>query len=118
VSTVAVPSLGIPSGLFVLADGTRLACAGHSIRVLAPSGLLSFLKGSKDAGGNQDGPGADARFYGPIGIMVDPAGIMVVDDHDNHALPSRSAPSRAAGGRAWQTGRARPRASTCRTAWW
>ena len=31
VSTVAAPSLGIPSGLFVLADGTRLACARHSM---------------------------------------------------------------------------------------
>ena len=39
VSTVAAPGLGEPRGLFVLADGTILACAGHSIRVLAPSGL-------------------------------------------------------------------------------
>jgi hypothetical protein len=38
-STVAAPGLGRPDGLFVLADGTFLACAGHSIRILAPSGL-------------------------------------------------------------------------------
>ena len=30
VSTLAVPGLGLPDGLFVLEDGTRLACAGHS----------------------------------------------------------------------------------------
>ena len=62
VSTVAAPGLskpyGKPNGLFVLADGTLLACAGHSIRVLAPSGLLSFVAGSNTSSGNQDGPGA------------------------------------------------------------
>ena len=42
VSTVAAPGQGKPWGLFVLADGTLLAYAGHSIRVfmLAPSGLV------------------------------------------------------------------------------
>ena len=34
VSTIAAPGLGKPDGLFVLADGTLLACAKHSIRVL------------------------------------------------------------------------------------
>ncbi len=35
VSTVAASGLGkcVHNGLFVLADGTLLACAGHSIRV-------------------------------------------------------------------------------------
>jgi hypothetical protein len=123
VSTVAYPGLGIPRGLFVLADGILLACVGHSIRVLALSGLLFFLTGSNTSNGNQDGPGADARFDTPSGITVDPAGNVVVADTDNHALrlvskAARSAPSRASWGRASQTGRARPRASSCRPAWW
>ncbi len=38
VSTVAAPGLDAPDSLFVLADGTLLACTGHSIRVIAESG--------------------------------------------------------------------------------
>ncbi len=83
VSTVAAPGLG---SLVVLADGTRLACAGHSIRVLAPSGLLSVLAGNNTRLGNQDGPGPNARSNCPISITVDPAGNVVVVDSDNHAL--------------------------------
>jgi hypothetical protein len=86
VSTVAAPGLDKHNGLFVLADGTLLACAGHSIRVLAPSGLLSFVAGSNTSSGNQDGPGAEARFNNPINMTADPAGNVVVVDHDNHAL--------------------------------
>ena len=86
VSTVAAPGLGKPNGLFVLADGTLLACAGHSIRVLAPSGILSVLAGNNTSSGKQDGPGADARFHGPDGITVDPAGNVVVVDYGNNAL--------------------------------
>ena len=85
-STVAAPGLGKPSGLFVLADGTLLASAGHSIRVLAPSGILSVLAGNNTSSGKQDGPGADARFHNPDGITVDPAGNVVVVDRGNHAL--------------------------------
>ena len=86
VSTVAAPGLGNSYGLFVLADGTLLACAGHSIRMLAPSGFQSLLAGNNTSSGKQDGPGADARFLSPVGITVDPAGNLVVVDHGNRAL--------------------------------
>ena len=88
VSTLAAPGLGKPRGLFVLADGTLLASAGHSIRVLAPSGLLSgsVLAGNNTRSGNRDGPGADARFNAPVGITVDPAGNVVVVDYNNRTL--------------------------------
>ena len=88
VSTLAVPGLGLPNGLFVLEDGNRLACAGHSLRVVAPSGLLPALTlaGRSDKRGKKDGPGADARFNVPVGITVDAAGQTVVVDTDNHAL--------------------------------
>ena len=120
VSTLAAPGLGNPNDLFVLADGNLLACAGHSIRMLAPSGFQSLLAGNNTSSGKQDGPGADARFHTPVGMTVDPAGNVVVVDYSNEACPrpARSAPSRAAGGRASQTGRVRPRASIRRSAWW
>jgi DNA-binding beta-propeller fold protein YncE len=86
VSTVAATGLGSPTCLFVLADGTLLACVGHSICVLAPSGLLSVLAGRNNRDGEQNGLGADARFNNPDGITVDQAGNMVVVDTDNHAL--------------------------------
>ena len=88
VSTLAMPGLGVPEGLFVLEDGTRLACAGHSLRVVAPSGLIPALTlaGRSGEHGKQDGPGADARFSLPDGITVDPAGQTVVADFGNNAL--------------------------------
>ena len=57
VSTLAAPGLGIPESLFVLADGTRLACAGHSIRVLAPSGPRNSQKSSGQGGARETSQG-------------------------------------------------------------
>ena len=53
VSPVAAPGLGNPgrgpSCLFVLADGTLLACPGHSIRVRAPSVIEGKRQPGRDA---------------------------------------------------------------------
>ena len=89
-STVAAPNLGKPNGLFVLADGTLLACSGYSIRVLAPSGLVpaGTFAGSKTRSGNKNGPGAD----NPNGITMDPAGNVVVGDRHNPVFGSRNKP--------------------------
>jgi hypothetical protein len=66
------------------------APAWHSIRVLAPSGLLQLpfftLAGGNDADGNQDGPEADARFHLPHGITVSATGDVVVADRLDNAL--------------------------------
>ena len=87
VSTLAVPGLGLPRGLHVLADGNWLVSTlKHTLQVLAPSGFMSILAGSKGETGFADGEGAAARFYGPTGITVDPAGDAVVADCRNHAL--------------------------------
>lgn len=90
VSTVAVPGLGTPQGLFVLADGTLLSSSRNCIHVLAPSGLMSVLAGysESDIGGDGfvDGQGAAARFRGLKGITVDSAGNVVVVDRFNCAL--------------------------------
>ena len=80
VSTLAVPGLGVPNGMFVLEDGNSLVSAGPVLRVLGPSGLISSLAGRHDKSGKKDGPGADARFNFPDGITVDPAGQTVVAD--------------------------------------
>ena len=87
VSTLAVPGLGKPIGLFVLEDGTRrVSTSEHTLQLLTPSGQLAVIAGRRDKGGKLDGPGADARFNYPRGITVDPAGQTVVADSENHAL--------------------------------
>ena len=87
VSTLAMPGLGAPNGMFVLEDGTRLVSTKeHTLQLLAPSGHFAALAGRRGKSGKQDGPGANARFNLPTGITVDPAGQTVVADFNNHAL--------------------------------
>jgi hypothetical protein len=65
----AAPGLGTKDGIFVLADGTSLACAKHSprsLRVLAPS----WIAPATVSCGLQDGMG-DARFNTTTGIPID-----------------------------------------------
>jgi hypothetical protein len=40
VTTVSIPGLGSPNGIFVLADGTRLFSSGNTILHLSPSDRL------------------------------------------------------------------------------
>ena len=90
-STLEVPGLGEPTGLLVLADGTRLVSTfQHTLQLLTPSGQLALI-----AGGNHDddddatlldGQGPAARFNEPGGMTVDAAGHIVVADGENNAL--------------------------------
>ena len=50
VSTLEVPGLGLPFGLLVLADGTRLVSTfQHTLQLLTPSGQLALIAGVDDA---------------------------------------------------------------------
>ena len=45
VATVTIPGMGVPDGIFVLADGTRLVVtAQHTLLQIAPSGRLATRK--------------------------------------------------------------------------
>ena len=57
VTTVTIPGLGQPSGVFVLADGTRLVSSGHTILQLPPSGRLATIAGVEGEKGFKDGAG-------------------------------------------------------------
>ena len=49
VSTLAVPGLVLPRGLFVLADGNRLvSTAEDTLQLLTPSGFRVLLAGSNE----------------------------------------------------------------------
>jgi hypothetical protein len=89
VTTLAVPGLGLPRGIFVLADGIRLVSSSSkkTIFQLPPSGRLATLAGNKDEGGElKDGEGISARFKSPYGLTVDRAGNVVVADFSNNAV--------------------------------
>jgi len=91
VSTLEVPGLGVPWGLLVLADGTRLVgTAQNRLQLLTPAGLLATLAGGEEDDDDGvtlvDGKGPAARFYDPCGMTVDSAGHIVVADCGNNAL--------------------------------
>jgi DNA-binding beta-propeller fold protein YncE len=88
VTTVTIPGLGLPSGIFVLGDGTRVFSSGQTIIQLAPSGRLSTIAGNRGSGKHRDGEGISARFNDPFDLTVDRAGNVVVADWHNHAIRS------------------------------
>ena len=88
VSTLEVPGLGVPYGMFVMADGNCLvATSKHTLQLLTPAGQLALIAGEEDEdAGFEDGKGANARFNNPCGMTVDAAGHIVVADSGNDAL--------------------------------
>jgi len=52
----------------------------YTIRKITPAGLVSTIAGSPGQTGAADGAGANARFNGPEGLAVDPAGNLYVAD--------------------------------------
>ena len=89
VSTMHTAGLDDANGLFVLADGTILACCGNSISVRVPSKLqvpFATFAGYCGWNGFEDGKGCYARFYAPRSVTIDKAGNIVVVDCDNNAL--------------------------------
>jgi sugar lactone lactonase YvrE len=86
VSTVA-GGFSTPSGLALASDGTLYAAdtGGHAIRRISPDGVVSTLAGDGTPG-YADGPAAQARFNGPIGVAVTPDGRVVVADTYNDRI--------------------------------
>lgn len=89
VSTMDSHGLNHIEGLFVMADGTILACSTYSIMVRVPSKLripFAVFAGDDKCPGYVDGLGTDAHFWEPTGIAMNPEGKMVVVDGWNNAL--------------------------------
>ena len=69
-----------------LGHGFAVADAGnHSIRFVTVDGQVSTLAGSPTPGFS-DGPGADARFNAPAGLVADANGNIYVADSLNNAI--------------------------------
>jgi hypothetical protein len=77
-----------PQGVAVDSGGiVYVADTGnHTIRKIAPGGLVSTLAGLAGVSGSTDATGSDARFYEPEGVAVDSVGNVDVADTWNHAI--------------------------------
>jgi len=58
----------------------------HTVRKIAPDGIVSTLAGLAGTIGSTDGTGADARFSGPKGLALAPDGALFVADTDNSTI--------------------------------
>lgn len=77
-------SFNTPSGIATDSSGNvYVADTGNNrIRKITPQGIVSTVAG-QGTSGHVDGPALQARFNGPIGIAVDPRGIIYVADTYN-----------------------------------
>jgi sugar lactone lactonase YvrE len=76
-----------PSGLALDATGAIVVAdtGNNAIRRIAPDGSVTTIAGDGTAG-HRDGPAAQARFNGPIGVAVDATGRILVADTYNDRI--------------------------------
>ena len=60
--------------------------SNHTIRKIAPAGIVTTLAGSVGNLGSSDGTGSAARFSNPRGVAVDAAGNVYVADYNNNTI--------------------------------
>lgn len=70
-----------PMGNLYVADTDN-----HTLRVIAPWGLVSTLAGLAGSSGSADGVGTAVRFNFPTGVAVDSFGNIGVADTNNHTI--------------------------------
>ena len=77
-----------PNGVAVDSAGNvYVADAGnHTIRKVAPTGVVTTLAGLAGSLGSADGKGSAARFFQPSGLAVGSAGNLYVADSGNHTI--------------------------------
>ncbi|WP_158305343.1 immunoglobulin domain-containing protein [Opitutus terrae] len=77
-----------PEGLAIDAAGNVYVADinNHTIRKINPAGEVTTLAGAAGESGFADGPAANARFFCPTSLAIDPAGAIWVNDAINRAI--------------------------------
>jgi len=84
-----------PAASFLQPEGLATDSAGNvyvadtwndMIRKITPAGMVSTIAGSPRYDGSNDGSGAAARFFNPIGIAIDNTGTLYVADAVNSTV--------------------------------
>ncbi len=70
-----------PDGNLYVADSYN-----DTIRRVTPAGVVTTIAGTAGQSGSTDGMGADARFYHPTDLAVDPDGVIYVADYQNRTI--------------------------------
>jgi sugar lactone lactonase YvrE len=81
-----------PFGIAVDSTGNLFVADrnNYKIRKISPSGNVVTIAGS--SGGFSDGQGSSAKFYGPVGIVVNSIGNLYVGDSDNNRVRKLTPP--------------------------
>jgi hypothetical protein len=85
VSTIALPGLGVPNGISVLADGTRLVSKQNTITAVVVCTVAGQAPGKGQAGFINGGR-ENARFKDPSSVVVAANGNIILSDTGNHAI--------------------------------
>ena len=78
----------VPSGIAVDSTGTVYVADAnnHTIRQIAPGGIVTTVAGLAGSSGNTNGTGSAARFNFPRGVAVNAAGTVYVADSNNNTI--------------------------------
>jgi hypothetical protein len=91
-----------PTGLAVDSAGNVYVAdnVNSTIRMIAPTGVVTTIAGSAGNRGSADGTGTAAQFNYPAGVAVDGVGVLIVADTHNHLI-RRIAPKVVTGVTTW-----------------
>ncbi len=74
-----------PTGMAVDSSGNVYVAdtGNHTIRMVTPAGVVTTIGGTAGVAGGVNGIGTAAQFSSPVGVIVGPAGLYVVDGGNN-----------------------------------
>ena len=74
------------TGVVYVVDGFS-----HTIRKIAPGGVVTTIAGLAGSSGSVDGTGSAARFFNPRALAVDAAGVVYITDSFNNTIRKMTA---------------------------